>query len=67
MFRRALVNHYMSAESLLPWDWDGNIPLKEDMRDIVMVAGKDPYAYKGIDDLTKPFLREKRLRAKRSY
>lgn len=52
-FRRALVYHYMSAQSLLPWR-----PPKEDefvstldFRDIVMVAGKDPYAYKGIEDI----------------
>jgi phytanoyl-CoA hydroxylase len=25
-YRRALVVHYMSAESLLPWDCDGAIP-----------------------------------------
>ncbi len=65
-FRRALVSHYMSAESLLPWDWDGNLTLKEDMRDIVMVAGEDPYPEKGIEDLTRPFLRDKRKRVKRS-
>ncbi len=63
-FRRALVNHYMSAESMLSWDWDGNIPLKEDMRDIIMVAGKDPYAEKGVEDLTRPILRDKRKRVK---
>jgi chlorinating enzyme len=60
-FRRALVNHYMSAESFLPWDWDGNLSLKEDMRDIIMVAGEDPYAEKGIEDLTRPILREMRI------
>ena len=27
------------------------------MRDIVMVAGKDPYAYKGTVDLNKPHVR----------
>jgi len=43
-YRRALVNHYMSAESLLPWM---NEP---DWRDIVLVAGEDPYAYKGLAD-----------------
>ena len=42
-YRRALVNHYMSAESLLPW----HFPSKDDFRDIVMVAGKDPYTFKG--------------------
>lgn len=56
-FRRALVYHYMSAESYLPWDQDGKLELKEDMRDIVMVAGKDPYEYKGIKNLNKPYLR----------
>src|SRR4028119_2021289 len=44
-FRRALVNHYMSAESLLPWRFpgaDGRMALA-DHRDIVLVAGRDPY------------------------
>jgi ectoine hydroxylase-related dioxygenase (phytanoyl-CoA dioxygenase family) len=52
-YRRALVNHYMSAESLLPWHWgdkpSGSIAAL-DYRDIVMVAGKDPYAWKGIEE-----------------
>jgi phytanoyl-CoA hydroxylase len=51
-FRRSLVNHYMSAESLLPWmstESKGSIAAL-DYRDIVMVAGKDPYAWKGIED-----------------
>jgi len=56
-FRTALVSHYMSAASMLPWNWDGRLELKEDMRDIIMVAGQDPYAYKGIQYLTYPFLR----------
>lgn len=56
-FRTALVNHYMSAESMLPWDQDGKLPPSEDLRDIVMVQGEDPYAYKGIQDLNKPYLR----------
>jgi phytanoyl-CoA hydroxylase len=51
-FRRSLVNHYMSAESLLPWHWgekySGAIA-GLDYRDIVMIAGKDPYAWKGIE------------------
>ena len=57
-FRRALVNHYMSAESLLPW-WRpaGNVPPTQDNRDIVLVAGVDPYAWKGTEDLNKPFVR----------
>lgn len=59
-FRRSLVNHYMSAESFLPW----MLPRPNeramgtlDYRDIVMVAGKDPYAYKGIEDRAQPHLR----------
>lgn len=59
-FRRSLVNHYMSAESLLPWYGGGEIPEpigRLDKRDIVMVAGKDPYAYKDIEDINKPLVR----------
>jgi phytanoyl-CoA hydroxylase len=56
-FRMALVNHYMSAESMLPWDQDGKLPPSDDLRDIVMVAGEDPYAWKGIIDANKPYLR----------
>ena len=55
--RRALVNHYMSAESLLPWTTTKPTDLKPgssvagaDDRDIIMVCGKDPYAYKGIEN-----------------
>lgn len=57
-FRTALVNHYMSAESMLPWDQDGKLESTEDLRDIVMVAGKDPYKSKGIVDVNKPYLRQ---------
>jgi ectoine hydroxylase-related dioxygenase (phytanoyl-CoA dioxygenase family) len=60
-FRTALVNHYMSAESMLPWDQDGNLPSTEDLRDIVLVAGEDPYAWKGTVDATKPYLRPEKL------
>jgi phytanoyl-CoA hydroxylase len=50
-FRRALVNHYMSAESLLPWfgSAEGNVATL-DNRDVVMVAGEDPYAFMGTVD-----------------
>jgi phytanoyl-CoA hydroxylase len=47
-YRRVLVNHYMSAESLLPWMGDGGAT--GDYRDIVMVAGDDPYAFKGLEE-----------------
>lgn len=51
-FRRSLVNHYMSAESLLPWHgFDSGQPIATaDYRDIVLVAGRDPHAWKGIED-----------------
>jgi phytanoyl-CoA hydroxylase len=60
--RRALVNHYMSAQSLLPWMRvpDGVHVGKHDHRDIVLVAGSDPYAYKGTPDLVVPHVRPDR-------
>lgn len=63
-FRTALVNHYMSAESMLPWDQDGKLPPTEDLRDIVMIAGEDPYAWKGTVDVNKPYLRPEVLKIK---
>ena len=59
-FRRSLVNHYMSAESLLPWHAPGvGTPMGTlDFRDIVMVAGKDPYAHKGTANLSHPHVRQ---------
>lgn len=54
-FRTALVNHYMSAESMLPW-WVDNKPT-DDLRDIVLVVGKDPYSNKPIVDMNTPYLR----------
>jgi ectoine hydroxylase-related dioxygenase (phytanoyl-CoA dioxygenase family) len=57
-FRRALAVHYMSAESLLPWDDEGRLPATSDMRDIVLVRGNDPYAYKGLAQVVQPYLRE---------
>jgi phytanoyl-CoA hydroxylase len=49
-FRRVLVNHYMSAESLLPWrpPGEGEHMGIADHREILMIAGEDPYAWKGI-------------------
>jgi ectoine hydroxylase-related dioxygenase (phytanoyl-CoA dioxygenase family) len=57
--RRALVNHYMSAQSLLPWmrpPADVHVA-KWDFRDIVLVAGQDPYAWRGITDTSRPYIR----------
>ncbi|GHE79305.1 protein involved in biosynthesis of mitomycin antibiotics/polyketide fumonisin [Amycolatopsis deserti] len=57
-FRRALVHHYMSAESPLCWKVPpGTAAANWDYRDIVLVAGEDPYAYKGITDTTHTYLR----------
>ena len=43
-FRRVPVNHYLSASSILPRG-------RRDFRDIVLIAGEDPYARKGTGDL----------------
>jgi len=58
-YRRALVNHFMSCESHLPWQTvpDRTSVAKHDYRDVVIVAGKDPYSYRGYADLAKPLLR----------
>lgn len=60
-YRRALVNHYMSAESFLPWfhrkGQEGAAVAKLDIRDIVLVAGVDPYAYKGTEEIYHPHVR----------
>ena len=58
-FRRSLVNHYMSAESLLPWfgaEQEGPFAAA-DYRDIVMVAGRDPYHWKGLEERVAPHVR----------
>jgi len=50
IYRRVLVNHYMNAWSLLPWGiQDGESPASADRRNIVPVAGIDPYEWKGIE------------------
>ncbi len=60
-YRRALVNHYMSAQSFLPWhgprEGEKVGMAKLDFRDIVMVAGTDPFAYKGIESRAAPHVR----------
>jgi phytanoyl-CoA hydroxylase len=57
--RRALVNHYMSAESFLPWFLppEGVGMGRADHRDVVLVAGTDPYAHKGTTDVVRPHVR----------
>jgi len=62
-YRRVLGNHYMSAESLLPWRFDGTGArgvASADFRDIVMIAGRDPYAWKGIEDVSFSHIRPDR-------
>lgn len=58
-YRRVLVNHYMSASSLLPWMafQEGMRLAVADYRDIIMIAGKDPYVYKGVEDIARPSVR----------
>ncbi len=60
-YRRALVNHFMSCESLLPWWPPGpdqkTAMAKHDFRDVVIIAGRDPYAHHGYTDVTRPLLR----------
>ena len=57
-FRRALVNHVMSAHSLLPWRLPGLSDVQaEDYRDVVMISGDDPFSDKGLADLSIPYLR----------
>lgn len=49
IYRRVLVNHYMNAWSLLPWHIpEGFSPANADIRKVIQVAGRDPYAWKGI-------------------
>jgi ectoine hydroxylase-related dioxygenase (phytanoyl-CoA dioxygenase family) len=56
-YRRAFVTHYMSAQSLLPWSIGFPPTRRTDYRDIEMVAGVDPYAWKGVRDESLPFVR----------
>ncbi|NUP98258.1 MAG: phytanoyl-CoA dioxygenase family protein [Armatimonadetes bacterium] len=52
IYRRVLVNHYMNAWSLLPWQVrEGERPATADRRGVVPVAGLDPYAWKGYEKL----------------
>jgi ectoine hydroxylase-related dioxygenase (phytanoyl-CoA dioxygenase family) len=57
--RRALVTHYMTAESPLPWmpPAPGETMATVDHRDVLLVAGRDPYVVRGTTDLMRPRLR----------
>lgn len=51
VYRRVLVNHYMNAWSLLPWQVnEGESVAMADRRNVIPVAGIDPYAWKGYDN-----------------
>jgi len=41
---------------MLPWTM-GHSRARPDVRDIVMIAGEDPYAWRGIEELSKPWVR----------
>jgi hypothetical protein len=60
--RRAFVSHYMRAESLLPWfpPEPGGAVAVTDFRDVLLVAGADPYAFKGTVDVHRPHVRPDR-------
>ncbi|MGI8824096.1 MAG: phytanoyl-CoA dioxygenase family protein [Chloroflexota bacterium] len=52
MYRRVLVSHYMNAASLLPWFYpkqETGLPAygQADLRCVMLVAGRDPYSWKG--------------------
>ena len=57
-FRRALLYVYCSAHSTMAFDPTSYQPSANDYRDIVMVAGNDPYAWKGQQALGVPSMRK---------
>lgn len=47
-YRRVLVNHYMSSQSLLPWRAQEGVTIAgSDVREVMNVSGSDPYGWKG--------------------
>jgi len=53
IYRRAVVNHYCNAWSHLPWSIkEGESVAKCDRRNVIPVAGIDPYAWKGFESQT---------------
>lgn len=57
-FRRALLYVYCNADSPFAFDPTSYQPAAGDYRDIVMVAGEDPYAWKGTAPLGRPYVRK---------
>jgi len=55
-YRRVLVNHYMSAESFLPWGLprEGESMATSDSRDIIMIAARIPTLGKALRKFTMP-------------
>jgi phytanoyl-CoA hydroxylase len=57
MYRRVLVSHYMNAWSLLPWNAVDQTRKQNaaiaDVRQVVPVAGVDPYDWKGYEPAVK--------------
>lgn len=54
IYRRVLVNHYMNSWSLLPWQVkQGESVAAADRRNVLPVAGIDPYAWKGYENPPK--------------
>jgi len=56
VYRRVLVNHYMNSWSLLPWFYPSAesgspaVPVSRlDVRTVELVAGVDPYYWKGVE------------------
>jgi hypothetical protein len=47
----------MSAQSELPWKFGDSRYAPVDYRDVVLVAGKDPFEARGVEDLALPYLR----------
>jgi hypothetical protein len=60
--RRSIVFHYMRAQSLLPWrpPAAGEHMAMTDDRDVVLVCGTDPYAWKGTTERHRAYLRPDR-------
>ena len=66
-YRRVLVSHYLSSESLLPWvkTAEGLPVARADMRRVIPVAGVEPYAWKGYErqpaSETRLYIRKARI------
>lgn len=52
--RIVLQCHYMNANAELPWSVGARDLPAADMRDIVMIAGVDPYQWKGANNICCP-------------